>query len=76
MSELTGALTQIVSSLMEVINASKQASLQPEESRIKKTADMTYNDFLKKVLAGRDPLPTNSKKMSYRIQEDLQLLVS
>ena len=75
MSELTGALTQIVSNLMEIINVSKQANLQPEETRIKKTSDMTYNDFLKKVLAGRDPLSTNSKKMSYRLQEDLQLLL-
>jgi len=28
-SDLTGALTQIVSNLMEIINVSKQANLQP-----------------------------------------------
>jgi hypothetical protein len=53
MSDLTNALTQIVSNLMEIINVSKQANLQPDDSRIKKTADMTYHDFLRKVLAGK-----------------------
>lgn len=35
---------------------------------------MTYCDFLKKALSNRDPLEVNSKKTSYRLQEDLELL--
>ncbi len=36
---------------------------------------MTYHDFLSKVLVGKQALPANTKKMSYRLQEDLVLLL-
>lgn len=32
---------------------------------------MTYSEFIKKALANKAPLEVNSKKSSYRLQEDL-----
>ena len=36
---------------------------------------MTYNDFIKKVLTNRKPVEINSKNASYRLQEDLEILL-
>ena len=35
---------------------------------------MTYSEFIRKALENRKPLEVQSKKSSYRLQEDLQLL--
>ena len=75
MTDMAQALTTIVQSLTALISQMNQGNLQPEEPKLKKTADMTYHEFLRKVLAGKDPLPVNSKKMAYRLQEDLELLL-
>lgn len=37
---------------------------------------MTYNDFLKKALASRKPVEVASKKASFRLQEDLEILLA
>lgn len=37
---------------------------------------MTYQQFLEKVLAGKEPLTVPVKKMSYRIQEDIEMLLA
>lgn len=36
---------------------------------------MTYNEFIKKALANRKPVEVGSKKASYRLQEDLEILL-
>jgi hypothetical protein len=46
----------------------------PASQGIKKTADMTYSDFLEKVLKNRSPVPVIGKKQPYTLQEDLELL--
>ena len=73
---LTKTLIQVVGSLQDILTkkSAPQSSLEPEAPRLKKTADMTYSEFIKKVLASRKPLDVPSKKMSYRLQEDLELL--
>jgi hypothetical protein len=43
--------------------------------RVKKTADMTYHDFLIKALTARPALEAPTKKQSYRLHEDLELLL-
>ena len=48
---LAKSLSQIVSSLTDYIAKKNNMLAEPEANRIKKTADMTYHDFLKKVLA-------------------------
>jgi hypothetical protein len=68
---LTKNLTQIVGNLMTMIEKSNSESLIPSVQTIKKTSDMTYHDFLEKVLKNRAPLPVPPKKQSYRLQEDL-----
>ena len=73
---LTKTLIQVVGSLQDLLSkkSSPQATLEPEAPRLKKTPDMTYSDFIKKVLAQKKALEVSSKKMSYRLQEDLELL--
>ena len=73
---LTKNLTQIVGNLMTMIEKNNAETLIPASQTIKKTADMTYHDFLEKVLKNRQPLPVLQKKQSYRLQEDLELLLS
>lgn len=73
---LTKNLTQIVGNLMTMIEKSNTDSLIPASQAIKKTADMTYHDFLEKVLKNKIPLPVPAKKQSYRLQEDLELLLA
>lgn len=65
---LTKNLTQIVGNLMTMIEKSNTESLIPPSPTIKKTSDMTYHDFLEKVLKTRQPLPVIAKKQSYRLQ--------
>jgi len=73
---LTRSLNQIVSTLTDLISKSKSPSLIAEEvPRVKKTADMTYHDFLIKALSVRPALEAPTKKQSYRLQEDLELLL-
>jgi hypothetical protein len=51
---LTKSLTQIVSNLMDIISKNTGGSLlQPDSQKIKKTTDMTYHEFIAKVLVGR-----------------------
>jgi regulator of replication initiation timing len=65
-----------VNTLSELIAKNNAPSLiQADSTRIKKTADMTYHEFLQKVLASRAPLDVTAKKQSYRLQEDLELLL-
>lgn len=65
---LTKNLTQIVGNLMTMIEKSNAESLIPATQTIKKTSDMTYHDFLEKVLKNRPPLPVLAKRQSYRLQ--------
>lgn len=73
---LTKTLIQVVGSLQDMLTkkSAPQSSLEPEVPRLKKTADMTYSEFIKKALSSKKPLEVNSKKLSYRLQEDLELL--
>ena len=54
---LVKQLTQVVSTLQELQNKKgiTQATLEPEP-RLKKTPEMSYNDFVKKALANRKPV--------------------
>lgn len=65
---LTKNLTQIVGNLMTMIEKSNAESLIPPTQTVKKTNDMTYHDFLEKVLKNRSSLPVLAKKQSYRLQ--------
>lgn len=73
---LTKTLIQVVGSLQDLLSkkSAPQITLQPEAPRLKKTQDMTYLEFIKKALANKTPLEVNSKKTSYRLQQDLELL--
>lgn len=73
---LTKTLIQVVGSLQDLLvkKSTVQSTLEPEGPRLKKTPDMTYSEFIKKALANKVPLEVNSKKSSYRLQEDLELL--
>lgn len=73
---LTKTLIQVVGSLQDLLvkKSTVQSTLEPEGPRLKKTPDMTYSEFIKKALANKAPLEVNSKKSSYRLQEDLELL--
>lgn len=59
---LTKNLTQIVGNLMTMIEKSNAESLIPANQNVKKTPEMTYHDFLEKVLKNRSPLPVLAKK--------------
>lgn len=73
---LTKSLSQIVTTLTDLIAKKNTSSLIEQEApRIKKTADMTYHDFLVKVLSTKNPAEVTGKKQSYRLQEDLELLL-
>lgn len=71
---LTKNLTQIVGSLMHMIEKGGSDALLPAGQGIKRTNDMTYHDFLENVLKNRAPLPVIAKKQSYRLQEDIEIL--
>ena len=73
---LTKTLIQVVGSLQDLLSkkSTSQVTLEPEAPRLKKTPDMTYSEFVKKALAAKKPLEVSSKKLSYRLQEDLELL--
>jgi hypothetical protein len=73
---LTRSLNQIVSTLNDYLVKKNTTTFQETKSiRIKKTADMTYMDFLVKVLSSRNPVEVLVKKQSYTLQEDLELLL-
>jgi hypothetical protein len=76
LEQLTKSLSSIISTLNDLISKNNAPSLiQPESSRFKKTSDMTYHEFLLKVLSTRSPLEVAGTKPSYRLQEDLELLL-
>ena len=70
---LTRSLTQILSSLSDYISKKNSSSFTENTSapKIKKTSDMTYMNFLVKVLSSRPPVEVILKKQSYNLQEDL-----
>jgi len=73
---LTRSLNQIVSTLSDYLTKKTTNTFQETKTiRIKKTADMTYMDFLVKVLSSRNPVEVLVKKQSYTLQEDLELLL-
>jgi len=65
---LAKSLTQIVSSLTELMAKQNNTLIEQEPIRIKKTADMTYLDFLQKALATKPNVEIIAKKQSYRLQ--------
>ena len=73
--QLTKTLSHIVHKLTDLINNKGNAFGEQEPLRIKKTPDMTYHDFLQRALASRQPVDVTTKKQSYRLQEDLELLL-
>lgn len=78
LENLTKSLNSIVNNLMEFLAKGNQAEsvLQPQAPKIMKTPDMTYQQFLEKALAGKSSIAVDPKKKpSYRLQEDLELLL-
>lgn len=73
---LTKTLIQVVGSLQDLLSkkSTPQGTLEPEAPRLKKTPEMTYSEFVRKALANRPPVEVPSKKASYKLQEDLELL--
>ena len=65
---LAKSLTQIVSSHSEYMAKKNSTLIDQEPVRIKKTADMTYLDFLQKALATKPNVENLAKKQSYRLQ--------
>lgn len=65
---LAKSLSQIVSSLSDYIAKKNTALIEQEPVRIKKTADMTYLDFLQKALATKPLVEITAKKQSYKLQ--------
>lgn len=53
---LAKSLSHIVNTLSDYISKKNNVLAEPEPVRIKKTADMTYHDFLLKALASRPPV--------------------
>jgi hypothetical protein len=77
LDQITKSLNQIISSLNDLVNKapSTPSLLQAPPNRIRKTPDMTYHEYLVKVLANRTPVEVTSAKQSYQLQEDLELLL-
>ena len=73
MSDLNRALSNIVGNLTELLSKINENNTQP--SKVKKTPEMSYHEFLTNVLAGEDPVDVSNKNVPYRLQEDLQLLL-
>ncbi len=76
--QITKSLSHIITTLNDFISKSGTTTtlIQPDTSvRLKKTADMTYHEYLVKVLANRPPVEVSGTKPSYRLQEDLELLL-
>jgi len=75
--QITKSLSQIISSLNDLVNKGPATAtlIQAPPNRIKKTADMTYHEYLMKVLVNRTPVEVTTPKQSYHIQEDLELLL-
>lgn len=73
---LTKTLIQVVGTLQGLIAKKGSDPTKPEGPRnlIKKTPDMTYSEFIAKVLEQCQPLEVSSQKSSFRLQEDLLLL--
>jgi len=70
LESLTKTLIQVVGSLQELLTkkGTSQSTLEPEHPKLKKTPEMTYNEFVSKALATRKPVEVSSKKSSFRIQ--------
>jgi hypothetical protein len=69
--QLTKSLSIIVSTLNDLISKNSSGSahfMQPEVTRIKKTSDMTYHEYLVKVLSTKPPVEISGNKPSYRLQ--------
>jgi len=77
LEQITKSLTQIISSLNDLVNKGPGTPtlIQAPPNRIKKTPDMTYHEYLVKVLVSRTPVEVTTPKQSYHIQEDLELLL-
>jgi hypothetical protein len=76
LEQLTKSLSQIISTLNDLVARNNSPILvQPESSRIKKTADMTYHEYLVKVLSNRQPVEVSGNKQGFKLQEDLELLL-
>lgn len=59
LESLTKTLIQVVGSLQSILSqrGSSTSTLEPEQQpKLKKTPEMTYNDFLKRALATRRPV--------------------
>jgi hypothetical protein len=76
LEELKKTLILAVGSLQSLIakQGNNQNTLEPERPKLKKTPEMTYNEFIKRSLGGRKPVEVTSKKNSFKLQEDLELL--
>lgn len=73
---LTRSLNQIVTTLNDYLSKKNSSGAQDNQpSRIKKTAEMTYMEFLVKVLKLKKTVEVVGKKQSYNLQEDLELLL-
>lgn len=77
LEQITKSLTQIISSLNDLVNKGPTTPtlVQTPPNRIRKTPDMTYHEYLVKVLANRAPVEVTTPKQSYQLQEDLELLL-
>jgi hypothetical protein len=77
LEQITKSLTQIISSLNDLVNKGPATPtlVQTPPNRIRKTPDMTYHEYLVKVLASRAPVEVTTPKQSYQLQEDLELLL-
>jgi hypothetical protein len=75
LQQLTRSLSQIISTLNDLVAKSNTPSLAKSQPRIRKTPDMTYHEYLVKVLANSQPVAVTGPKQSYQLQEDLQLLL-
>ena len=69
---LQRSLKNAINTINEMFTKAEPPKLAPTETRIKRTSDMTYHDYLNKVLSAKGSIsaPANTR-MSYRLQEDL-----
>ena len=73
---LVRSLNTAAVTLNDMLSKAEQPKLAPSEARIKRTSDMTYHDYLLKVLNAKGAIQApSSTRMSYRLQEDLELLL-
>jgi hypothetical protein len=77
LEQLTKSLSQIITTLNDLVAKGNTTPtlVQAPPVRIRKTPDMTYHEYLVKVLANRTPIEITSPRQSYQLQEDLELLL-